>query len=387
MILGEKMKSSTLNDNINIRNLSNISYVKGLDGIRAIAVLLVIFHHLAPFLALSKFGVFGKILILIAKLGWVGVDIFFVISGYLIAEVLTKRPITSLSKYKTFVIARAWRLLPAYLVCLIVFSLFAIFFTPDSKVLSNSLSLWTLTTNFQSSFIDRAGLIDSHFNLVHFWSLALEWHFYLMFPILIYLLRGNSFAAIFIIILALLTRIVFQTIGTSDNAIYCFTLCRLDGFGMGILLSILSRRHLPVAKDIIGILGLGALIILMLTIGYDHTQYKKIMWLQSFGYTFIPLAIAMSLLPIVSDESKMLVKYLEKPLLLSIGQKSYSLYIWHLVFAPSLVLLIGSINLDPITSDILIFLFALVVTFIAGNLSYKFVELKFYLLHRSKNKV
>lgn len=381
------MQSLTLKNTMNIRNLSNISYVKGLDGIRAIAVLLVIFHHLAPFIALSKVGVVGKVFILIAKLGWVGVDIFFVISGYLIAEVVTKRPITSLSKYKTFVIARAWRLLPAYLACLIVFSLLAILFTPGSKVLANSLSLWTLTTNIQSSFIDRAGLIDSHFNLVHFWSLALEWHFYLMLPILIYLLRGHLSAAIFIIILAVLTRITFQAIGTSDNAIYCFTLCRLDGFGMGILLSILSRRHLPVAKSIIGILGFGIFVILMLTIGYDHTQYKQIIWVQSFGYTFISLSIAMSLLPIVSDESKMLVKYLETPLLLSIGQKSYSLYIWHLVFAPSLVLLITAINLDSITSDILVFLLALVVTFIAGNLSYKFVELKFYLLHKSKNKV
>lgn len=167
-----------------IRSFSSIRYIPGLDGIRAIAVTLVIlFHYTSAFsMDLNELGGFWKLIARGLNAGWVGVDIFFVISGFLIAKTIALRPINSFPAYSAFMVRRFLRLAPAYVMCLFVFALVASQLTPESKVFHNQYLLWTLTANIESSFGDRTALSDENFSLVHFWSLALEWHFYIFFP-------------------------------------------------------------------------------------------------------------------------------------------------------------------------------------------------------------
>ena len=370
-----------------IRKLSSIDYIKGLDGIRALAVLLVILHHyLMPFSSYLAHGILGKLTMMLAKVGWVGVDMFFVISGYLITQILIKRPVKNIQDYKSFIANRAWRLLPAYITCLLVFTYVAFELNPNSKVLNHSASLWTLTSNIQSAFMDRTALMDSQFNLVHFWSLALEWHFYLTIPVLLWVFRAYWLLASLLLVIALATRVAFQKAGISDNAIYAFTLCRLDAFAMGIFLSIgltkIKQKYVPY----LGIAGLILFASSLLIISFDTTPFKKIAWLQSYGYTIIALGFALALCPIITNQAKSLVNILESKLLINIGRRSYSLYIWHLVFFPIITQTIASFKLNPYTTITLILSAASLLSVITTLISYRWIETKCYATYRQAVK-
>lgn len=373
--------------NHGIRQASALSYISGLDGVRAIAVLAVVLHHYSsPFSkVLLNQGAAWSIYSAIANLGWVGVDIFFVISGYLITKMLINRPIQRLSDYKAFVIKRAWRLLPAYVFCLLVFTTIAVLLVPTSKVLNNSLHLWTMTSNIQSAFIHRTALMDAHFNLVHFWSLALEWHFYLLLPILIYCLKSIRLIAILLIALAFYSRYVLQHLGASDNAIYAFTLCRFDALGVGCLLAALPGLHniKSTYQNLISILGLIIFITVMAWIAQSPIPYKKMPWVQLYGYSIIAVSVGMVLVAVITAKKQtLLIQWLEKPLMLNIGRASYSLYIWHLVFFPT----IANIALNNISSQFYAFLAAFLAASMLSALltfiSFKLIESKFYLASR-----
>lgn len=366
------------------RQSSSLGYIAGLDGIRAIAVLAVILHHYSsPFTSvLETQGTTWSMYSAFAKLGWVGVDIFFVISGYLITKMLINRPIHNLSDYKTFVIKRAWRLLPAYVFCLLVFTTIAVLLVPSSKVLNNSLHLWTMSSNIQSAFIHRTALMDGHFNLVHFWSLALEWHFYLVLPILIYCLKSIRLVAILLIVLAIYSRHLLQQIGASDNAIYSFTLCRFDALGMGCLLATFPFLHdmKSAYRNLISILGLMIFITVMVSITQSPIPYKKIPWMQFYGYSAIALSVSMMLVVVIAGKKQStLIQWLEKPLMLTIGRASYSLYIWHLVFFSTIANVAVSNTSNLFQGFLVAFFVASIVSATLSVISFKLIETKFYL--------
>lgn len=370
---------------LGIRASSSLSYIPGLDGIRAIAVIAVMLrHYTSPFTPLLNDAGWGwKAYAAIANLGWVGVDIFFVLSGYLIAKMLLNNPIQSLDGYLKFVNRRVWRLIPAYVACLLVFSLIAMMFTPNSKVLNNALSLWTMTSNIQSAFIHRTALMDGHYNLVHFWSLAVEWHFYLLLPVLLWIFRSVYLTAIILIAVAIATRYLFQQLDLSDNAIYSFTLCRMDALAMGCLLATVAPKITQKYADLYLVAGAVLFVSIMYTISQSTIPYKKLPWMQLYGYTLIGLSVAMMLVGIIKASVKnRLVMLLERPFMLMTGRASYSLYIWHLVFFP----FIANVALDRYDTSLEAFIaaFMMVVSLAAlmSALSYKFVESKFYLAHR-----
>lgn len=371
--------------NLGIRASSSLSYIPGLDGIRAIAVIAVMLrHYTSPFTPLLNDAGWGwKAYAVIANLGWVGVDVFFVLSGYLIAKMLLNNPIQSLDGYLQFVNRRVWRLIPAYVACLFVFSLIAMMFTPNSKVLNNALSLWTMTSNIQSAFIHRTALMDGHYNLVHFWSLAVEWHFYLLLPVLLWIFRSVYLTAIILIAIAIATRYLFQQLDLSDNAIYSFTLCRMDALAMGCLLATVAPKISHKYADLYLVAGAVLFFSVMYTISQATIPYKKLPWMQLYGYTLIGLSVAMMLVGIIKASVKnRLVMLLERPFMLMTGRASYSLYIWHLVFFP----FIANVALDrydtSLEAFIAAFMMAVSLAALMSALSYKFVESKFYLAHR-----
>lgn len=374
---------------LGIRASSSLNYIPGLDGVRAIAVMAVILrHYTSPFTSVLNDAGWGwSVYASIANLGWVGVDIFFVLSGYLIANMLINNPIHSWHSYLTFVNRRIWRLIPAYLACLLIFSLIALMLVPNSKVLNNSISLWTMTSNFQSAFIHRTALMDGHFNLVHFWSLAVEWHFYLLLPVLLWVFRSVSLTAVILIGLALATRYLFQQLHLSDNAIYSFTLCRIDALAMGCLLATITPKITAQYAKLSLIVGALVFIAVMYAISQESIPYKKLPWMQLYGYTLIALSVAMVMVSIIKASAhSLLVKQLEHPFMLMIGRASYSLYIWHLVFFP----FIANVALDMYQTSLkaffAAFLMATILATFATALSYRYVELKFYLLHRREIK-
>lgn len=371
---------------LGIRASSSLRYIPGLDGIRAIAVIAVILrHYTSPFTPILKDAGWGwNAYATIANLGWVGVDIFFVLSGYLIAKMLMNKPVKSLDAYLVFVNRRIWRLIPAYVACLLVFSVIALMFAPDSKVLNNSLHLWTMTSNIQSSFIHRTALMDGNFNLVHFWSLAVEWHFYLALPLLIWVFRSVSLSAAVLIGIAILTRYSFQQLHLSDNAIYSFTLCRIDALAIGCMLAVVAPKVVSKHAVVASMMGAVIFISIMAAITQSAVPYKKLPWVQLYGYSLIALSVAMMMLGVIkADVNNLIVTLLERPFMLMIGRASYSLYIWHLVFFPTIANVAMDMSGTTMTTFLSAFVMAALLASFATVLSYRFVESKFYLAQRN----
>lgn len=363
-----------------IREYSSITYIPGLDGVRAISIIAVmLFHFTAPYStqlqgSITGLNVFAKVF----SLGWVGVDIFFVISGYLISKLTIKNPIESVSKYCSFIKRRAWRLLPAYIICMLVFSAISITLAHGSKVFDNSYFLWTMTSNIESSFGDRSAFVDRNFSLVHFWSLAVEWHFYLLFPIFIWKANSVTKVAFLLIFTAILVRVQFYNLSLSDNAIYSFTLCRMDSFAFGCLLATPQVERYKFNSKTIGVVGAVLFITIMAVVANTEMPFKMIPWMQTWGYTAIAMSVAMMLFNIINaSASSVLIKWFENLILKTIGRASYSIYIWHLVFHPWVnqlfVGMFSSLSLQYLSSMFTSF----IVSTILGMLSYKLIEIKF----------
>lgn len=363
-----------------IRNLSSIAYIPGLDGLRAIAILLVVVHHyLSPFKAYLQQSLSGLPVWALAKIGWIGVDLFFVISGFLIARVLRKRAPSSWMDFKHFIAARAWRLLPAYLVCILIFSMVAAFNTPQSSVLINSWSVWILSSNLQSAFGNRTALMDEHYSFVHFWSLAVEWHFYLLFAVGVWLLQSQRLIALVMLLLAIVCRCLLQKGGFSDNAIYSFSLCRFDAFAVGVWIA-----HIEPVKHMRkwGIAGLLLLLGLIYLIVLNPLPYKKISWLQQYGYSLIALAFGLIVLWVTQQRDACLTRCLESRWLVTLGQRSYSIYLWHLVFFPGIANWVAGLGLDTTQTIVLIVLANSAATTILAICTYHAIEVKCYRAYR-----
>ena len=180
----------------------NIKYRPEIDGLRAIAVLSVIFYHAQ--LSLNNFEVF--------KGGYIGVDIFFVISGYLITSIILKELIlTKKFSFRYFYERRVRRLIPPLVfVILLSIPLAWIYLLPSSLVDFTKSALYSLgfTSNYffyfsELDYFDTDGLYKP---LLHTWSLAVEEQYYLIFPfflIFLYKFFRNKILLIFISILSL----------------------------------------------------------------------------------------------------------------------------------------------------------------------------------------
>jgi peptidoglycan/LPS O-acetylase OafA/YrhL len=148
-------------------------YRADIDGLRAIAVLFVLFFHL-------EIGLFSS--------GFVGVDVFFTISGFLITSIVLKECLKGDFSFRKFYTRRALRLLPAYLFLLVIVILFAaLFMAPIAfgKFLQSAIASGFFVSNFYFLF-EQGGYFTtsaSELPLLHTWSLSVEEQFYLLMPI------------------------------------------------------------------------------------------------------------------------------------------------------------------------------------------------------------
>jgi peptidoglycan/LPS O-acetylase OafA/YrhL len=204
----------------------------GLDTLRAIAVLAVVFYHL------TIFGELPARILPVTDFGWMGVDLFFVLSGFLIGQQVLK---PTLSGGRPFILEfyrrRAYRILPAYLAVLAIY-----FLVPDWREFPHLAPLWkflTFTENFGFSFDSRA--------FSHAWSLCVEEHFYLVLPLLVTLLmrrpsaRKTAATLAFLVIAGILLRAFLITHFPDDfwEGIYYPSYTRLDGLLTGVTLAVI----------------------------------------------------------------------------------------------------------------------------------------------------
>jgi peptidoglycan/LPS O-acetylase OafA/YrhL len=373
---------------------ATLRYLPGLDGLRAISVLAVIvFHH---------YLVGGH------EAGWapggfLGVEVFFVVSGYLITSLLlNERRETGRVSLRMFYLRRARRLLPALFTLLAVVVAFSLLFLPDAigTLRSDTVAALTYTSNWwqmiaHRSYIAQAGRPEL---LKHLWSLAIEEQYYLAWPFLLMLglrklgrqrmlatMLGTALAST--LLLALLAH------GSIDDAYYA-TYTRLSGLLLGSAFAFwfapyrirgLPGRGARGALDAVGALGL---LVLLGSFGVLHhfgingysfpTSSTDNLAVFHGGFLLVDLATLLVIAAAVHPSSDFGRALGCKPLRW-IGLRSYSLYLWHYpifcVTRPDLdIHRLGIWFLSIRYAGWPVFVFRLALSFGAAELSYRFVE-------------
>ncbi len=212
---------------------SKSEHFPALDGIRGLAVLLVMIFHFFQRGNFVDFGA-GRALSSLSRIGQTGVDLFFVLSGFLITGILIDAK-GSQHFLRNFYVRRVLRIFPLQYIALAFWFFVIPLITHAGWVrFRDQLWGWLFAINIHSTFFDHLRLPG------HFWSLAVEEHFYLVWPAVVLLCRRRSLHRVcFLCIgIAIVTRIVMLHL---HHFVFYFTLCRLDGLAVGALLALLVR--------------------------------------------------------------------------------------------------------------------------------------------------
>lgn len=299
-----------------------------LDGLRGVAILMVMVHNL---LFIAPGGdLFGRILVGIADRGWIGVQLFFALSGFLITRILiASREATNY--FSSFYARRSLRIFPLYYATLATVYLLlpALDALPASftRHPQREMAQWLYLTNWvQPFFMGQA-------SMSHLWSLAVEEQFYLLWPLIV---RWLSVAAllrscIVLSFVSLLFRLALQQLGASFEMIYEFTPSRIDALVLGAVVACLrpgaesarSAREASVAAWLaVATLLAGALP----TRGYaTHLPLT-----QTLGYSALSVSAACALWAIASrTPDRPRLPLLESRALRALGRYSYGLYLLH----------------------------------------------------------
>lgn len=206
-----------------------------LDGLRAIAICLVLLHHYSQNMAKSGPG--DRAFFYLGNSSWVGVDLFFVLSGFLITSILYDAK-GSPSYFRTFYIRRSLRIFPIYYLMLLAIFVILPFFhlsIVDEGTLKHAPWFWLYGSNYLTGLVEWPDTAVSHL-----WSLAIEEHFYLLWPVVIYL--GNKTQLLIggtvFLFAACILRFNAASHGVSNDAIYVLTQYRIDILVMGSLLAL-----------------------------------------------------------------------------------------------------------------------------------------------------
>lgn len=320
----------------------------------------------------------------IFKAGGGGVDLFFVISGFLLTRGLLN------AKNKDGVIAafyrrRIRRIIPAYWLLLAIgFASSPVFMRPESPasewLWGNAYSPLVYLSFAQNIFIGIGSVWGAHF-FAHTWSLALEEQFYLAIPLLVVMTsrRGLTAVALGALVLAPVLRIVVA-LSFSKVACYVWPIARIDAFAWGIAIAILGQarpdllRHIPAAALAIGSMTLfaGYAAIVGPQIGDDPAGFAL-----SIGITDA-LAAMLVLAAVAAPSGAAMERSFAHRTLAWAGERCYSLYLFHNACHGIAVMTAETAwfresGLPPFAS----LLAAWVATFVIGNLSYRFVERPF----------
>jgi len=305
-----------------------------LDGLRGVAILLVLVNNLYDG---PSNGGLEYVLYHLAKSGWVGVDLFFVLSGFLITGILSDTR-NSGRYFRNFYARRILRIFPLYYGFLIVWSLFLALSPAFTLAQARGWQAtqwwyWLYAANFHLAFTPGAAPGEP----TVFWSLAVEEQFYLLWPIVVATVDRRRLAAVSLALIAtaFLLRVAWHAMGPAGaypEALYFITPARMDALATGSLLAILWREPAsrPWLTRTAGPLATCTTAVLLSWLVWDHGLRKEAPVVQTAGYTLIAVtAGAWLLLSISSEASRPWRRILAHPALRFFGWYSYGIYVWH----------------------------------------------------------
>jgi peptidoglycan/LPS O-acetylase OafA/YrhL len=214
------------------------AHIPVLDGMRGIAVLCVMVLH---FTLVDAVTGTERIFFDVARVGWVGVDLFFVLSGFLITGILYDAK-GGAHFFRNFYMRRVLRIFPLYYAFLFLV-LVALPTVRPTAVVPGETQLW-LWTYLSNILFARVGWEGVPGHTTHLWSLAIEEQFYMLWPLVVFFASRRRLVQICIgaIVFAELTRIGLHYTAPNGIAGYALMPARIDALGVGALVAVLARE-------------------------------------------------------------------------------------------------------------------------------------------------
>jgi len=354
----------------------------GLDVLRGLAIVLVLFHNFS----VSEGGhsrIF-KLWNVLPESGWIGVQIFFVLSGFLITGILVDdrgQP----GFYTRFYVRRALRIFPLYYALLILYGVLYATGVLEFRIAPVSPFFYaTYLQNWSALF-----LREMPPGLGPLWSLAVEEQFYLLWPLLIgkVSLRGSVMACIVIIVASFLARLGMHLAHEPPGWLYVSTPARADALAIGALFAILLRspawrpRFIAALPWVGAVSGLALAALLLDTHGLNRLNPL----MQVYGYTAIAVlagvATARAALAGVRVQGRLWTRILTS-VLTFFGKYSYGIYVVHMPIKVATIALLGASlrrqsTLHPLRVDTIFIAAGTVASVALALLTWRLIERPF----------
>jgi peptidoglycan/LPS O-acetylase OafA/YrhL len=300
-----------------------------LDGVRGLAIIVVMFYHYEVRAWPWKAGL-GKLGWLVASEGWLGVNLFFVLSGFLITGILFDTKDCA-NFFRVFYARRTLRIFPVYYMMLTFMFIIVPVFSGAGTPLGRQLWSWFYLTNVPIAF---DGFSGTPWFTAHFWSLAIEEQFYLLWPLLVFArpLRSLVRICVGLLVATLAARVICHALGVPWHFTSYFTLLRFDDLVCGALAALLLRdqqygqKLLRVAWACMIALGVACLALVL-------WRHFPAMWdgvTHTVGFSVFSAFFAVMIVVAVTSPSRSLVaRFWSNPALRFFGKYSYGMYVYH----------------------------------------------------------
>jgi len=357
-----------------------------LDGLRGFALLMILIFHSVSQEGEYPAGTFLACLQRSIGMGWTALDLFFVLSGFLIGGILMDAR-DSPAYFKTFYARRFFRIVPVYFAWVLLYVLVAGFAADLVVKFSNSglrppldFSIWSHFLFLQNSFdFHYVGFAGAWFG--HLWSLAVEEQFYLVAPLAVRLVppRFLKWVLALVVLLAILARLYFRFVHHMPAPMVTTrTVSRMDSLAIGMLAAIVVRadhgrrwleHNLASLRLILGLLATGVVLLFFFSYGSLTSG------MQTIGFTWMAAFYAAVLMLAVQNRPGWLARFLRMPVLLELGSVSYCMYLVHLVVNVTLhaLLLHHSPQISTL-SGALVTVLAVVIAYSIAKLSWIYFE-------------
>jgi len=317
-------------------------HIPALDGLRGLAIVLVMLGHFTHFDGMPPVVTVDRMVKTVAGVGWVGVDLFFVLSGFLITGILYDSK-GGAHYFRNFFARRVLRIFPVYYACLFIFLILLPHLFPSDlgfhALRKDAFWYWTYLANYQIAHVG----FPSFPVLGHFWSLAIEEQFYLVWPAVVLLSTRSDLIRIcrMCIVGAFVLRVAF-VLGDYGEAAYVLTPARMDSLAVGAYLALAARgpggltRVAQLARPTT--ITIGAVLVALFFWRGGIAPWDPIM--KTIGHTLLAFFFgALLVLTLVSPPKTITGRIFASSQLSFFGRYSYALYVFH---APILFFNLGS---------------------------------------------
>jgi len=309
-------------------------HLPALDGLRGLAIAMVlVFHFVAQATATGR----GEALAFgVLSYGLLGVDLFFVLSGFLITGILYDSRAEP-GYFRSFYIRRALRIFPLYYgVLAVVFFVVPLF--PGARgsaiVGLQAHQAWAWGYGINLYLALQGGWVLSY--IEHFWSLAVEEHFYLVWPLVVWWLaprpRALMRTALAICAASVAMRVAASRAGVNPVALTVLTPFQLDALCLGGFFAVWLRQPegVATARRLLAPMALVAVTALVADFAAHRATGLDLAWTRAIrGGTFRVLFAALLLYAVLAPETSLVARFLRRPVMGMLGRYSYGLYVYH----------------------------------------------------------